>query len=633
MLQIEELENRWVPTTITPTTFQDGSLGSGSLRDAVLHFNADAGTDDDTIQLLGGTYALTIKNTNGHENAGLEGDLNLTQTNHRWIIQGVGLTTVIDAIQLEDRVFQIVNPGTQVVFRDLVIQGGLAQDDGSEGAQAGTTDALGGGIFDNGGDFWLDRVILQNNVARGGDGAKHFSGHHAHGGGLFASGGSLRSCDSTIASNQAIGGNAVGINTPAPLGGDGAGGGIYSMGGLLSLANMSVSGNTVRGGEGGTGSLTPSGAGGAGLGGGIYADGGMLTLTTTTLSGNTASGGLGGPGSNVASGMGGQGGRGGSGAGAGIFATGGLVTLTNTTIAGNTLSGGSGGWGGHAGNGQDGYPGDGGPGDGGGLSLNAMAQVCFSTIANNQAMGGPATGGGVSNHGQLQTRDSLLVGNTTAGDGINSGPDVGGDLGSLGHNLVSNSQGGTGFDATDLLDVDPMLGPLQNNGGPTQTMALLPGSPAIDAGDNTGAPRFDQRGRGFHRIVNGIIDIGAFEVQSAGPGPAARREGLGAGPSLALPVSSLPLRTDSPASWSSARFPSQVTIPTETLNIAPRQAGQSGPNAVAVDRLLTAVHEDEQEQRATRWPDLELVDFVGSHRDLFPAEAGLVLVSLDSQHR
>jgi hypothetical protein len=148
---IELLESRCVLTTITPMTFAD-VLGNGSLRDAVLQFNADAGTDDDIIQLSAGTYHLTIPNGGGHhETAGLTGDLNLTQTNHRWIIQGAGSSgnnaTVIDASQLQDRVFQIVNPGTQVVFQDLVIQGGLAQDDGSDGALAGTTDALGGGIL------------------------------------------------------------------------------------------------------------------------------------------------------------------------------------------------------------------------------------------------------------------------------------------------------------------------------------------------------------------------------------------------------------------------------------------------------------------------------------------------------
>jgi hypothetical protein len=89
---------RCVPATITPTTFADGGLGSGSLRDAVLRFNADAGTADDIIQLLPGTHALTIRNANGHESAGLEGDLDLNQTSHRWIIQGSSIRRVICGI-------------------------------------------------------------------------------------------------------------------------------------------------------------------------------------------------------------------------------------------------------------------------------------------------------------------------------------------------------------------------------------------------------------------------------------------------------------------------------------------------------------------------------------------------------
>src|SRR6516164_8883033 len=145
---LESLEGRCVPTTVA-----DGGLGSGSLRDAVLQFNADSGSDDDTIQLLAGTYTLTIQNPGGvHETAGLTGDLNLTQTSHHWIIQGAGPSTIIDASSLHDRVFQIGNPGTQVVFQNLVIRGGLAQEDGSNGALAGSTDALGGGILNNGGD-------------------------------------------------------------------------------------------------------------------------------------------------------------------------------------------------------------------------------------------------------------------------------------------------------------------------------------------------------------------------------------------------------------------------------------------------------------------------------------------------
>jgi hypothetical protein len=120
----------------------------------------------------------------------------------------------------------------------------------------------------------------------------------------------------------------------------------------------------------------------------------------------------------------------------------------------------------------------------------------------------------------LDDPDTTFMRNTiVAGNGPQ---DIGGTLASSGYNLIGNSTGGSGYADTDILDVDPMLGPLADNGGPTQTHALLPGSPAIDAGDNADAPEFDQRGPGFPRIVNGIIDIGSFEVQSTGapqPGP------------------------------------------------------------------------------------------------------------------
>jgi hypothetical protein len=96
---------------------------------------------------------------------------------------------------------------------------------------------------------------------------------------------------------------------------------------------------------------------------------------------------------------------------------------------------------------------------------------------------------------------------------------VSGPLDSQGHNLFGDTSGGSGFHPTDLLNVDPLLGPLQDNGGPTWTHALLAGSPALDAGDNTDAPDFDQRGEGFARVVNGTIDIGAFELQPTNQPP------------------------------------------------------------------------------------------------------------------
>src|SRR6516225_4834844 len=62
-LRLEQLEARCLPSIFTPTTFADGGLGSGSLRDAILQANADTGTTPDTIQLQAGTYTLTIQNT------------------------------------------------------------------------------------------------------------------------------------------------------------------------------------------------------------------------------------------------------------------------------------------------------------------------------------------------------------------------------------------------------------------------------------------------------------------------------------------------------------------------------------------------------------------------------------------
>src|SRR5262249_36558700 len=237
----------------TPTTFADGVLGSGSLRDAVLQFNADTGTQDDTIQLHTGTYLLTIQNIGGHhETAGLTGDLNLTQTSHRWSIQGAGPSTIIDAGQVQDRVFQIVNPRTQVVFQDLVIQGGVAQDNGADVAMAGTTDALGGGILNNGGNVTLDNVVLQNNVARGGDAAAlGANGHNASGGGIYSTGGALTIAGATLANNQTIGGRGGdndGHSIRGGTGGSATGGGLYASGGSLDISASSIRSNQAVGG-------------------------------------------------------------------------------------------------------------------------------------------------------------------------------------------------------------------------------------------------------------------------------------------------------------------------------------------------------------------------------------------------
>jgi hypothetical protein len=112
-----------------------------------------------------------------------------------------------------------------------------------------------------------------------------------------------------------------------------------------------------------------------------------------------------------------------------------------------------------------------------------------------------------------------VVGSIVSG---NSGDDLG-DAGTFtaDHSLIGKVSGTSTFSpdaaTTALLGVDPMLGPLAANGGPTQTHALLLGSPAINAGPDPvpafSGNEFDQRGPGFARVVAGVVDIGAFEVQ------------------------------------------------------------------------------------------------------------------------
>jgi len=148
---------------------------------------------------------------------------------------------------------------------------------------------------------------------------------------------------------------------------------------------------------------------------------------------------------------------------------------------------------------------------------SATLTITHSTVTGNQADGEIAGyGGGINTPGVLlpsaavfHSWNTIIAGNRAS----TVGQDVEGPLGSLGHNLIGDSF--VTEDPTDLVGVDPRLGPLQDNGGPTPTRALLPGSPAIDAGDNTDAPEWDQRGEGFRRIVNNVIDIGAFEAQEA----------------------------------------------------------------------------------------------------------------------
>ena len=231
----------------------------------------------------------------------------------------------------------------------------------------------------------------------------------------------------------------------------GAGGGIYTDNGGVTLTTSTVSGNSTTGRYGD--------------GGGISTDNGRVTLTSSTISGNISSD-----------------------DGGGIKTSYGRVTLTTSTVSGNSASG-----------------------SGGGVyTYRGGVTLTSSTVSSNS---GGGTGGVVSVDSSFPDFDtienSIISGNTG-----NGGPS---DLSlypyslTINHSIITSTRFYTG--TGNQFFVDPLLGPLADNGGPTLTHSLLSGSPAIDMGDPeiTG---FDQRGTPFSRDDGNGVDIGAFEVQS-----------------------------------------------------------------------------------------------------------------------
>jgi cysteine-rich repeat protein len=225
-------------------------------------------------------------------------------------------------------------------------------------------------------------------------------------------------------------------------------------GGILNEGTLSLTNCTIKNNTAGTVNT-------AGDGGGIYDDGGpVVDCVNSTFSGNSARDGAALSNSNTA-------------------------TFTNCTISGNTASD-----------------------EGGGILSTDTLTMINSTIVNNMA--GQAGGGilNADNTGGVTFLLNTIVANNTVDN-------CSGTITSNGHNLDSGNTclfTGTG----DLINKNPNLGFLQDNGGPTETHALLSGSPAIDSGDNTGCPNTDQRG--FSRPTDGnndgtaVCDIGSFET-------------------------------------------------------------------------------------------------------------------------
>lgn len=281
------------------------------------------------------------------------------------------------------------------------------------------------------------------------------NGNANAGGGIFNNE-NLTVTSSTISNNESTGLGA-GINNNG--------------GGTLKLFQSTVSNNKISG--------FPANGGLFTSGGGIFnGSGGSLEIDSSTISGNQANRG---------------GGISNQGAPTGITS----LKITNSTISGNKSA------------------------EGGGGILNrgttTTADISFSTITNNEAnivsastTGVEGSGGGIlSLFGTTAVNNTIIAGNKSI---VGNNPDVGGNFTSNGNNLIGDLTGSTGFNASEDLTV-PITSvidtTLANNGGPTQTHALVPGSPAIDAVNVPSGITTDQRG--VSRPFGSNPDIGAVE--------------------------------------------------------------------------------------------------------------------------
>jgi hypothetical protein len=393
------------------------------------------------------------------------------------------------------------------------------------GLMAGALGALvyGGAIRNEAGQVALRSCAFVGNRAAGG--AVIYGGSGLDGDPAF--GGAIHNSDTltldlcTFTANSASGGSAA----PYPQwegfsGSEGSGGAIYNQG-TLTVDRTTFCGNTATGGNGAMGGVigttlngAPGGNGG-GASGAAICNLGSLWVTCSTFASNVVTGGAGGAGGGGRiymdiGGSGGRGGNGGSGLG-GAVRNNGAASLVNCTIAFNTGSSGAGGNGG-AGAGYRGVGGAGGAGGNGGSGFGGVDGTCNLTNCTVAWNVGNASSGGAG--GAAPFADP-----SASGAPGTSGSAWGGTVcGSMPNTLVASNTpaGGDSF-------TDPKLGPLANNGGPTLTLALLPGSPAIDAGNTAIAPATDQRG--FPRPAGLAADLGAFEYDSVMPTVAVSRSG------------------------------------------------------------------------------------------------------------
>ncbi len=500
------LTGSYVVTSPSDTLDGSGNPTNGTLRWAVEQ--ANEATSASTIEFdttIFGTTPQTINLAQGQ----------LELTNNKYAITIVGPA---DGVTISggdnSRVFQ-VDDGVTASLSGVTITDGNADQNGGQYE-------AGGGLYNDDGSVTLTGCTISGNSAQNGGGVATYNGGMTtmvqctvsgntagdSGGGVRNAGGtmSLSYCD---VEDNTTSGNGGGIDNNGTMtidhstisGNDsGFGGGVRNVVNptdrskpkLLTIRDSTISDNSAQAFGGGlslyfgTAALTGCtiSSNSAADGGGGFIDGGTATFTDCTLTGNSAvdGGGLGNAGTvtltgctvsaNTAKYLGG-----------GVMSLKGLsqanptTDLTDCTISGNSAAD-----------------------NGGGFYIDVALAVTIEnvTISANTS---PSVGGLVS-HGPTTITDTIVAGNI--------GTDIGGTL-SGSSNLIGTGAP-AGLDAADnLLGVtDPLLSPLGDYGGPTQTIALLPGSPAIGAGTTIAGVTADQRG---FPLDSPVADIGAFQSQ------------------------------------------------------------------------------------------------------------------------
>ncbi len=510
------------------------------------------GTIQNAINVIG----TVTGNTNLNLGAG-------TYTGQVLINQSLNLTgagadnTILDGQGTERLLFVGFGTTPTVSVSNLTLQNARHQG-GSGTDRGGGAAGMGAALLINGGTVTVDNVTFANNQAIGGNGSSSNNRFGGGGGGFGGNGGRGGVSNFTLGNgggggggfgdngNNSVlfaggnggnpGGGEGGVDTPG-LGSNGGFGG--GGGGGAGSAFGGGGGDAGNGGDfgGGGGGGNASGAnGGNGGNGGFGGGGGGRGGGGEAIGGNGGFGGGGGGGLGVAGFGGGNGsnlgGGGGAGFGGAIFVRSGSLTVTNSTLVGNTATGGTGGSA-DAGNGQ---------GMGGAIFVNqgATATLINSTLNGNTSQD---NGGGIYNNGGTVNLTNVTIANNTATNGngggvVNEGsvggtvnvrntiiaannnatsPDVSGLFNNQGNNLIERNDGSTGFAVGPLVGtianpVNSGLAPLANYGGSSQTLALLPGSPAIDAGVSVAGVTTDQRGVSRLGIGDDTPDIGAYEA-------------------------------------------------------------------------------------------------------------------------